>query len=113
MTLSKTNRSLNDRNFDKVIKSEDCLVLIAFVSDWSSTCYLFDIIIEKLSKELMKHISIFKIDIEKNMKTVAAYGIKEVPSILIFKNGALIDRFDGLKSKNELESNLEGHISTL
>ena len=112
MVLLKTIKYLNDRNFEREVKATDSLVLVAFVVDWNSTGHLFDIIIEKLPKEIKQQLTIYKVDCSKNRQIINTYKIGEAPTILVFKNGTLINRFSGFISKNELVLKLDDHIKT-
>jgi len=92
-------------NFDNVIKSEK-LVLIDFFATWCGPCQTMHPILEDVAKNVGGRVRIIKIDIDKNQELSAAYNVRSVPTIMIFKDGELKFRTSGVQQAEVLEKEL-------
>ncbi len=102
MTSTLSDNYITDSSFETAIGSGHGKVLVIIVANWSGSCHLMDPIFKKLGREFQKNITIFKMDYETNAKTVAAYGVGDLPTLLFFQNGRLVDQMVGTVSKSEL-----------
>ena len=92
---------LNDKNFKPFIKQG--VTLVDFWADWCQPCKLQGPVVSALADELSTNgVKICKMDIEKNQKIAKEYGIKSIPTIIIFKKGKEHQRLVGLKGKGPL-----------
>ncbi len=103
-------KNISDADFSGLIETQMGLVLVVFVTDWSGTCYIIDSSLASLARKFQSKVTIFKIDFEKNEKTVMKYAIQEVPTVLFFREGELIDRVEGVFSKNEIDVRVQSHF---
>ena len=90
---------IDNANYNEKIKDE--LVLVDFYSKTCGPCKVMMGILEEISEEL-NQIKFYKIDAHENMDLSVELGIMSVPTILIYKNGEIIERLVGLKPKEEL-----------
>ncbi len=97
---------LTDQNFDQSIQNKT--VLVDFWAEWCMPCKVMAPILNDLSGELPDGKYIGKIDIEKYPKMSQKYGIRGIPTLVLFENGKEIDRFVGVKQKAFLKSKMLG-----
>lgn len=90
-------------NFDELIKSNEN-VLVDFYATWCGPCQTLIPILEDLKEELGDAIRIVKIDVDRHQKIASLMGVKGVPSLFFYKNGALIKNSSGVLAKHEIKS---------
>ena len=101
---------LTDQNYKYQLKNG--VVLIDFWAEWCQPCKIQGPIISQLAEENTRdNVKIAKLDVEKNPRASQEFGIQNIPTILIFKNGKIADKVVGLKSKKALEKVLEKVVS--
>ena len=101
-------QTINDENFDEATK--EGLVLVDFWAEWCGPCKMLSPIIEELSNEL-KAVSFAKLNIDENQEMPQKLGITAIPSLILYKDGQLVDRVNGLLPKAQLNSFLQKHIN--
>jgi thioredoxin 1 len=90
---------VNANNFDNVVIKSDKLVLVDLWAEWCGPCRLVTPILEEISKEYSKEITIVKCNVDDSPTIAAKYGIRNIPTVLYFKNGNLIDKQVGAVPK--------------
>jgi len=96
------NASINDGEFtDKVLKN-DKPVVVEFGAEWCGACHILAPVIKQLLTEFDKRIVYCKIDVDENMSTAKKYGIKDLPTLLFFKDGKVTDHTVGALQKKVL-----------
>lgn len=105
----KTNKimviELNDANFDEIVLQSEELVLVDFAAIWCGPCKVMGPIIDEISEEY-KNVVVGKMDVDGNVLIPAKYGIRNIPTILLFKNGELVDRQVGASTKTAITSKI-------
>ena len=101
---------LTDKIFDQEVKQSELIVIVDFFSDWCVPCQTMGRIIEKLAISYANKCKICKANIDKTQKKSAELGIMTIPTILIFKNGKVIDKMIGLISKKKLVENIDKYL---
>ncbi len=91
-----------DANFQEEVLSSSGPVLVDFWAEWCGPCKAIGPVIEELATEYADKAKIGKVDIDSNRDTAMQYNIQSIPSILIFKDGQVIETFVGMKSKEDL-----------
>ena len=92
---------INESNFDSIINSEKP-ILIDFWAQWCGPCRMLLPTIEELSTELADSITIYKCNVDENPALAEKFSIMSIPSLLIFKNGKLLEQKTGGSSKQNL-----------
>jgi len=88
-------------DFNEIINSEKP-TLVDFYATWCGPCQMLTPILEGVSSEVGDNAKVLKIDIEKNMETASQYGVRSVPTLILFKEGKEVWRQTGLTQKNVL-----------
>jgi len=91
---------LTDGNFDAEISSG--LVLVDFWATWCRPCRMQAPILEEINKEMNGKIKIAKLDIDKNRITTDRFGVMSIPTMILFKNGKMVNKFIGYTEKDVL-----------
>jgi len=103
---------INSTEFKKEVNEEkDNIVLVDFWAPWCGPCKALAPILEELDKEMGNKIKIAKINVDNNPETASKYGIMSIPTLMIFKEGKMIAKISGLKSKDQLISWIKEHTS--
>ena len=101
---------LNDNNFDEeVIKSNEP-VLVDFWAEWCGPCKMIAPSVENIRSEYEGKLKVGKLDVDSNPNVSSTYGIRSIPTLLIFKNGAPVDQIVGAVAQNVIESKVDNHI---
>jgi thioredoxin 1 len=98
---------LTEKNFKKIVLENPLPVLVEIEADWSGTCHIISPILDHLAHIYKGRILIGKLNVETNKQLAREYGVTELPLLLFFKNGNLIDHIIGAVSKSELEAKLQ------
>ena len=93
-------KKLSDQNFEHQIKSG--IMLVDFWATWCMPCKMMAPVLNDLSEELTGNASVGKLDVDQNRAASAKYGVRSIPTLVLFKNGKEINRFVGVKTKDFL-----------
>ena len=99
--------SVDDSNFDQMVLKAEKPVLVDFWATWCKPCLMVAPIIDELAEEYSDKINFVKVDVDNNPKIATNYGIRSIPTLLIFKNGAPVSHIVGLRPKGDLKQNLD------
>ena len=100
----------NDQTFDKDISTNDVPVVVDFGAEWCGPCKVLDPILEEIAVENKDKVKIYKMNIDENPMTPQKYGIRGIPTIMIFKNGELMDTRVGSLPKTALETWIQSNL---
>ena len=100
----------NDQTFDKDISNDDVPVVVDFGAEWCGPCKVLDPILEEIAAENKDKVKIYKMNIDENPMTPQKYGIRGIPTIMIFKKGELIDTKVGSLPKTSLETWIQNNL---
>ncbi|HNP75566.1 MAG TPA: thioredoxin [bacterium] len=93
---------LTDDNFDKEVLGSSQPVLVDFFADWCGPCKMQAPIIEQLAEEINDKAKIGKLDVDANPAIAQKYEVMSIPTLIIFKDGQVVERLTGLQSKDIL-----------
>jgi thioredoxin 1 len=102
--------TFTDDNFDEEVISSELPVLVDFWADWCGPCKMIAPSVEELASEFEGKAKIGKLDVDGNQNTASKYGIRSIPSLLLFKGGEVVDQIVGAVPKNQIQSKLEAVI---
>ena len=101
---------ITDSNFKETVLKSDKPVMVDFWAAWCGPCRMVGPIIDELSDEYEGKAVVGKVDIDSNQQYAAQFGVRNIPTVLVFKNGELVDRKVGVSSKNDYAQALENLI---
>ncbi len=90
---------ITDASFDEVVLKSNQPVLVDFWAEWCGPCRIVGPIIDELSQDFAGKAVVGKVDVDNNQEFAAKYGVRNIPTVLLFKNGELVDRKVGVSSK--------------
>ena len=96
-----------DDNFQEEVLNSSQPVLVDFWAEWCGPCRALGPMIDELSGEYEGKAKIGKLDIDTNRDAAMKYGIQSIPSIIIFKDGEVLNKFVGISPKDELVSAID------
>ena len=92
---------VNDNEFDREVLQDSGTVLVDFWATWCGPCRMLAPILEELSGQ-HPELKIVKVDVDENRELALRYGIESIPTLLVFRNGQLVNRSVGLVSQPEI-----------
>lgn len=95
---------VTDSNFEQEILKADIPALVDFWAAWCGPCRAIAPVIEELAKDYAGRVKIAKMNVDENSKTPVKYGIRAIPTLILFKNGAVVDQITGAVSKAQIEN---------
>jgi len=102
---------ISDESFDKeVLKNNQKSVLVDFYADWCGPCKIIGPILEELSVEMKDRLVIAKHNIDENPNIPTRYGVRGIPTMLLFKDGKLVDTKVGAIPKKNIKDWLDSKI---
>jgi thioredoxin 1 len=101
---------LNDLNFDQIVKT-DKPVLVDFWAEWCGPCKMIGPIVEELAGDYDGKAVVAKLNVDENPQTAAKFGIRSIPTILVFKNGQVVDKQVGAVPKSVLSQKLAAQVA--
>lgn len=108
--MSQSIVSVTDDNFEEeVIRSPDP-VLVDYWADWCGPCKMIAPVLEEIAKEYSGKLKIAKLNIDENPATPPKYGIRGIPTLMLFKNGSVEATKVGAVSKSQLSAFLDGNL---
>lgn len=102
-------KSISDADFDTEVLKSTGLVLVDFWAEWCGPCRQLLPIMEEVSSEMKGKVEILKMNVDEAPSTPANFGIRSIPSLLMFKDGKLIDTKVGLNPKSVITAWINQH----
>ncbi|ANT64795.1 MULTISPECIES: thioredoxin [Prosthecochloris] len=100
-----------DQNFKSEILDSDKVALVDFWAAWCGPCVMLGPTIEELAADYEGKAVIAKVNVDENPNTAAQYGIRSIPTMLIFKNGEVVDQMVGAMPKNMIAEKIDAQLA--
>ena len=100
---------ITDSNFNDIV-SKNKTVLIDFWAEWCGPCRMIAPMIEELAGEYEGKAIIGKLDVDNNQESSVKFGVRSIPTLLVFKNGELVDRHVGAVPKETLSKSIDSNL---
>jgi thioredoxin 1 len=100
-------KELSDQDFQSEVLQATGPVLVDFWAPWCGPCRMIAPIVEELAKDNGDSLKVAKINIDSSPQTAAAYAVSSIPTLMIFKNGEVSERFVGVQPKKRLQEAIE------
>ena len=92
---------ITDSTFDEIVLKSDKPVMVDFWAEWCGPCRMVGPIMEELSNDFEGKAVVGKLDVDSNQEFAAKFGVRNIPTVLVFKNGELVGRQVGVAPKSE------------
>jgi len=102
--------TFTDDNFENEVLQSDKPVLVDFWAVWCGPCKMIAPFVEELANELEGKAKVGKLDVDNNQESAIKYGVRSIPTVLIFKDGKVVDTIIGAVPKVQLKQKLEAAI---
>ncbi len=99
-----------DATFEQDVVAANTPVLVDYWAEWCGPCKMIGPILEEVDKDYSGKLLIAKVDVDSNPGTAAKYGIRGIPTLMLFKNGAAVATKVGALSKSQLTAFLDSHL---
>ncbi|MDQ7834544.1 MAG: thioredoxin [Humidesulfovibrio sp.] len=94
---------VTDSNFDSEVLKSDLPVLVDFWAPWCGPCRAMGPIIDELATEFAGQVKICKMNVDENSASPSKFGIRAIPTLILFKNGEVVDQTTGAVSKSSIK----------
>lgn len=101
---------VTDATFDEVVLKSDKPVMVDFWAAWCGPCRMVAPIMDQLTAEYADKAVIVKVDVDANQKFAAEYGVRNIPTVLVFKNGEVVEKQVGVAPKATYAQKIEAHL---
>lgn len=101
---------ITDATFNDLVLQSDKPVLVDFWATWCGPCRMLSPVIEQLHNEFEGKAIVGKVDVDNNQKAATDYGIRNIPTVLIFKNGEVVDKIVGVSPKEVYAEKISAHL---
>lgn len=101
---------INDDSFENEVIESNIPVLVDFWAPWCGPCKAIAPIIDELSQQYVNKVKFVKLDVDQNTSTPPKFGVRGIPTLILFKNGQVKATQVGLISKSDLSQLIESHI---
>ena len=101
---------ITDENFEVEVEKEEKITLVDFWATWCGPCRKLSPVIDELANEFEGKVKFVKIKADENTQTAQKYSISGVPSLLVFKNGEVVERMVNIVPKSIIINNLNKHL---
>ncbi|HYE26491.1 MAG TPA: thioredoxin [Clostridia bacterium] len=102
---------ITDANFDQEVLKSDQPVMIDFWAAWCGPCRALAPVVDEIAKQYQGKVKVAKMDVDKNMATPQRYGVRGIPTLLIFKGGQVREQIVGFVPKDAIEKAIDKNLA--
>ncbi len=108
--MSETIKTVSDATFDADVLKSDGPVLVDYWAEWCGPCKMVAPILDEVSKAYAGKLTIAKLNVDENQAVPAKYGIRGIPTLMLFKKGEIVGTKVGAMSKSQLTQFIDSNI---
>ncbi len=101
---------INDANFEEEVIKSPLPVLVDFWAEWCAPCRMVAPAVEELAADYAGRLKVCKANVDEGQGIASRYGIRAIPTLVIFKGGQVVDQIVGVVSKEHLEEKIKPHL---
>jgi thioredoxin 1 len=108
--MSQDIKHVSDASFEADVLQSDQPVLVDYWAEWCGPCRMIAPILEEVAKDYQGNLTVAKVNVDENQSVPAKYGIRGIPTLMLFKNGAVAATKVGALSKSQLTAFIDSNI---
>ena len=109
--MSEKVKYVSDSSFEKEVLQSDKPVLVDFWAEWCAPCRMLAPTIDAIAEQFGDNADVVKVNVDENTSTAQRYGIKGIPTLILFSAGKEVERVVGATSKESISRMIEKHVS--
>ena len=102
--MGEHTQTLSDSNFDESVMKSKVPVLVDFWAEWCGPCRMIAPTVETLAEDYQGKITVGKLNVDDNPNTATQFGIRSIPTLLLFKDGDVVESIVGMADKTQLQA---------
>jgi thioredoxin 1 len=103
--------TISDSTFEEEVLKSDVPVLVDFWAEWCGPCRMVAPVLDEIAAEKGAKMKLVKLNVDENTRTAASLGITSIPTMMMYKNGAAVERIVGAQPKQRLLQQIEKHLN--
>jgi len=103
--------TISDSTFEEEVLKSDVPVLVDFWAEWCGPCRMVSPVLDEIAAEKGSKLKLVKLNVDENTRTAASLGITSIPTMMLYKNGAAVERIVGAQPKHRLLQQIEKHLN--
>lgn len=108
--MGENTETLSDNNFDKSVIKSTVPVLVDFWAEWCGPCRMIAPTVDELAQDYKDKIVVGKLNVDDNPNTAMQFGVRSIPTLLLFKNGEVVESIVGLVDKTKLQAAIDNAL---